>query len=221
MSLATYSDLQTAIGTELGRSDLTGVIPDLIVRFEAKARRALRDWYRTTITLTNTTGDVALAATVSDVLSVARNDGTSGAHNFPLDLISREDYQRWMESESIPSATAGQLCYLDLDVSTGLTTLRFWPPATASGPIANLKVEVVGYLPALSATQTTNALLRDAPDAYLFGSCAEAAKYLQHDERIQVWSADRDQAFKELRIQTERRLYGGAPRRPTLARVFG
>jgi len=221
MALDSYVNLQAAVATELARSDLTGIIPDLIVRFEAKARRALRDWYRTTIPLTNVTGDTALAATVSDVLSVARNDGTSGAHNFPLDLISREDYQRWMESESIPSSTAGQLCYPDLDVTTGLTTLRFWPPATASGPIANLKVEVVGYIPALSASQTTNALLRDAPDAYLFGSCAEAAKYLQHDERIQTWSADRDAAFKELRIQTERRLYGGAPRRVTLPMVFG
>lgn len=221
MALDTYTNLQTAVGAELARSDLAAFVPDFITRFEAKARRALRDWYRTTILLTNTTGDVALAATVSDVLSVARNDGTSGAHNFSLDLISRDDYQRWMESESIPSSTAGQLCYLDLDVTTGLTTLRFWPPATASGPIANLKVEVVGYIPALSATQTTNALLRDAPDAYLYGSCAEAAKYLQHDERIPVWTGERDAAFKELRIQTERRLYGGAPRRVTLPMVFG
>src|SRR5947209_4348530 len=101
--LDSYANLQTAIGTELGRSDLSGVIPDLITRFEVKARRALRDWLRTTLTLTNVTADTVLAATVSDVLSVSRNDGTSGAHNFPLDLISREDYQRWMESESIPS----------------------------------------------------------------------------------------------------------------------
>lgn len=221
MALDTYANLQLAVIAELNRGDLSGVIPDFITRFEAKARRALRDWYRTTIALTNVQGDTALAATVSDVLSVARNDGTSGSHNFPIDLVSREDYQRWLESESAISSTAGQLCYLDLDVTTGLTTLRFWPPASASGPIPNLKVEVVGYIPALSASQTTNALLRDAPDAYLFGSCAEAAKYLQHDERIPIWEGQRDAAFKELRIQTERRLYGGAPRRVTLPMVFG
>src|SRR5881394_3080749 len=145
MSLDSYANLQLAVGTELNRSDLTGIIPDLIVRFEAKARRALRDWYRTTLTLTNVQGDTALAATVSDVLSVARNDGTGGSHNFPLDIVSREDYQRWLESESAISSTAGQLVYLDLDVTTGLTTLRFWPPASASGPIPALKVEVVGY----------------------------------------------------------------------------
>lgn len=221
MALGTYTDLQAAVAAELGRNDLTTVIPDLITRFEAKAKRSLKDWLRATLTLTNVTADTVLAATVGDVLSVAYNDGTSGAHNFSLDLVSRDDYQRWMESESIPSSLAGQLAYVDFDADAGTTTLRFWPPATSTGPIANLKVEYVKLFPALSATQTTNALLREAPDAYLYGSCAEAAKYLQHDERIGMWEQERDAAFKELRILTERRLYGGHPRRVTLPRVFG
>jgi hypothetical protein len=220
MALDSYVALQAAIGTELNRADLITVIPDLVTRFEVKARRALRDWLRTTLTATNVTADYLLPATVSDVLSVSYNQGVSGSHNFNLDLVSKEDYQVWMERESIPSSTAGQLAYVDADINAGTTTLRFWPPATASGPIANLKIEVIQLLPSLSATQTTNALLRDAPDVYLSGSCAEAAKFLQHDERIPVWAADRDAGFKELRILTERRLYGGAPRRITLARVF-
>lgn len=221
MALDSYANLQIAVGAELGRSDLTGVIPDLITRFEAKARRALKDWLRSTLTLTNTTADVVLAATVGDVLSVSRNDGTNGAHNYSLDIVTKDAYQGWMELESIPVATAGQLCYVDYDADAPTVTLRFWPPATATGPIANLKVEYIKILPALSATQTTNALLREAPDAYLFGSCAEAAKYLQHDERIGVWSSERDAALKELRILTERRLYGGHPHRVTLPMVFG
>jgi hypothetical protein len=221
MALGTYTDLQTAVAAELNRSDVAQFIPDFITRFEAKAKRSLREWLRATLTLTNVTADTVLAATVGDVLSVAYNDGTSGAHNFILDVVSREDYQRWMESQSIPSSTAGQLVYVDFDADAGTTTLRFWPSATASGPIANLKVEYVKILPALSATQTTNALLREAPDAYLYGACAEAAKYLQHDERIAVWSAERDAAFTELRILTERRLYGAHPRRVSLPRVFG
>lgn len=221
MSLDTYANLQAAVATELNRSDLTGIIPDLITRFEVKARRALRDWLRATLTATNVTADYVLPATVSEVLSVSYNDGTSGAHNFNLDLVSKSDYQVWMERESIPSSTAGQLCYVDWDVNANTVTLRFWPPATASGPIAKLRIEVVTLLPSLSATQTTNPLLRDAPDLYVNGSCAEAAKFLAHDERIAVWAADRDAGFKELRILTERRLYGGSPRRRELPRIFG
>ena len=101
------------------------------------------------------------------------------------------------------------------------TTLRFWPPATVTGPIANLKISVDGYLPALSGSNPTNALLRDAPDLYLFGALAESAPYLQHDERLQVWEARLSAGVKALRVSTERRLYGGAPRRREFARTFG
>lgn len=221
MSLDTYANLQTAIGAELGRSDLTGVIPDLITRFEAKARRSLKEWLRTSITATAVTADYLLPVTVSDVLSVNINDGVSGAHNYAMDTITKDEYQTFMESASIASSTPGQVCYPDVDVDAGTTTLRFWPPATVSGPIANLKVEIVKVLPALSATQTTNALLREAPDLYLSGSLVEAEKYLMHDERVPLWKEDRDQGFKELRILTDRRLAVGLPRRPMLPRVFG
>lgn len=219
--LDTYDNLQLAIGTELNRSDLTSVIPDLILRFEMKARRELRNWLRTTYTATAVSGDYVLPDTVSDVLSVSYNDGASGTHNFQCDLATKETYQSFMESSSSTSSVAGQLVYPDVDIEAGTTTLRFWPPAGSSSAIANLTIEAVKVLPSLSATQTTNALLREAPDLYLSGSCAEAAKYLQHDERIPVWEKDRDMGFRALRILTERRLYGGAPRRTMLSRVFG
>ena len=221
MGLSTYSDLQAAVQTELNRTDLAAIVPDLITRFEVRARRELRDWLRTTLTATNVTADYALPATVSDVLSVSYHDGTSGAHNFTLDLVSKEGYQGWMDLQSVPVATAGQLAYVDFDADAGTTTLRFWPPATSTGPIANLLIEVVKVLPALSATQTTNALLREAPDAYLYGSLVEAATYLMHDERIPVWEGRLKDCLRGLQILTERRLYGGAPRRRTLSRVFG
>lgn len=221
MSLATYADLQVAIGTELARSDLSAVVPDLITRFEVRARRELRDWLRTTLTATNVTADYLVPATVSDVLSVAYNDGTNGAHNFVLNVFTREAYQGWMELQPQIVATAGQGYYPDVDVDAGTTTLRFWPPAGATGPIANLKLEVIKVLPSLSASQTTNALLRDAPDAYVYGALVEAATYLMHDERIPIWESRLKDCLRGLRILTERRLYGGAPRRHNLVRVFG
>lgn len=220
MSLATYTDLQAAIGAELNR-DVSSIAPDLITRFEVRARRELRDWLRTTLTATAVTADYLLPATVSDVLSVNYRDGASGAHNFIVDLVSKEVYQSFLEDQSSPTSVNGQLVYVDADIDAGTTTLRFWPPASVSAPIANLGIEVIKVLPALSATQTTNALLREAPDCYLWGSCVEAARYLQHDERIGMWSTERDAGFKALRILTERRLYGGSPRRRNLPRVFG
>lgn len=220
MALGTYTDLQAAIAAELARTDLAGVIPDFITRFEAKARRELRDWLRTTVAVTNVTGDYTLAGTTAEVLGVAYNDGANGSHNFPLDLVSRERYQGLLEMQPGTVNPPGQVCYVDTDVSAGTTVLRFWPPIAAGSPIANLKIEAVGYLPALSASQTTNALLRDAPDLYVAGSCAEAARYLQHDERVQGWRDEVTIGFRNLRIATERKLYSGAPRPQALARVF-
>ena len=221
MALDTYANLQTAVADWLNKASLTAQIPDFITLAEARLRRDLKDWLRTTLLATNVTADYALPATVQDVVGVSYNDGAAGAHNFPVDLISRTDYQTWMERDAGANTPAGQLAYPDVDVVTGITTLRFWPPATASGPIANLKITVAGYLPALSNSNPTNALLRDAPDLYLFGALAESAPYLQHDERVPVWEARLSAGVKALRVSTERRLYGGAPRRREFARVFG
>lgn len=218
MSLATYDDLKAAVGAELNRADLATVVPDFIARFEADARRKLRDWLRFSVSLTNLTGDTAVAATVSEVLGVAMNDGANGANNRPLMILSREDYQRFLESNS--NAASPQAVFVDFDADAPSTTLRFWPPIPSGSPVANLRVEAVKVLPSLSATQTTNALLREAPDLYLFGSCIEAATYLQHDERIPEWRDQVRDGYRELRIQSERRIYGAQPHPRTLPVVF-
>lgn len=219
MAITSYAELQTSVASFLARSDLTGVIPDFITMFEARAKRELREWLTFTVTATNLTTDYTLPATVSDVLGVWHNDGPSGANNRPLHMITGEEYHLWMESDS----TAGgpvDLVYVDYDADAPATVLRFYRPASVTGPLANLKVEAVKVLPALSASQTTNALLREAPDLYLFGSCAEAAKYLQHDERVALWSADRDAGFRNLRVLSERRRYGALPRARLARTVF-
>lgn len=219
MSLATYSDLQAAIGNELNRADLATAIPDFITRFESKARRKLKDWLRFSADLTSVTGDTTLAAEVSEVLGVAHNDGANGANNVSLALVSREQYHALMHADA--NAGNPQAVFVDWDADSPNTTLRFWPPASASAPVANLRVEAVKVLPSLSDSQTSNALLRDAPDLYLYGSLMEAASYLQHDERIPVWREEVRDGLRDLRIQSERRLYGGQPRPRPLPVVFG
>ncbi len=217
----TYAGLLASVADWLNKTSLTAQIPDFVVLAEARLRRELKNWLRTTVLATNITADYQVPGTVQDVVGVAYNDGSAGAHNFPVDLINDTDYQAWMERDAGANTPPGQLAFPDLDVVAGTTVLRFWPPATATGPIANLKIKVAGYLPALSGSNPTNALLRDAPDLYLFGALAESAPYLQHDERLPTWEARLSAGVKALRVSTERRLYGGAPRRREFARVFG
>jgi hypothetical protein len=43
-------------------------------------------------------------------------------------------------------------------------------------------------VPALSDANTTNWLLTDSPDVYLYGSLLQTAPYLRDDERAAVWA---------------------------------
>jgi hypothetical protein len=211
VSITTYAELQTAVAGWVNRSDLSARVPEFIALFEARARRDLKDWLRFSLTLTTVTGDIALAATVSEVLGVF--------DTFPLRMVTREELGYWMELDS-NARQPSEMVFVDYDANAPSTTLRFYPPASASGPIASLTVDAVMVLPALSDSATTNALLREAPDAYLYGSLAESAPYLMHDERLPMWEARAAKAIKDLRIQSERRLYGGTPHPRPLARVF-
>ena len=63
MSIATYSDLQTAIASWIARQDLAANIPDFIALFESVANRRLRlRQQESAATLTPSSGVAALPA---------------------------------------------------------------------------------------------------------------------------------------------------------------
>lgn len=220
MAITTYAELQTAVANWLDRSDLTARIPEFIALAEGRFRRELREWLRSSISATAVTDDYVVAATVEAVLGVAYDDGAGGTYNHPLDLITWDDYHARMgcSAEVRAPVTA---CYVDRDESGNTTTLRFYPPVSAASPIDALTINVVGYLPALSVSATSNRLLTVAPDVYLYGSLVEAGEYLQHDERVPRWESRASQAIAALRMQTDRKLYGGVPRPRALPVVLG
>jgi hypothetical protein len=217
MAINSYSELQDAVSNWLNRTDLSVRVPEFIALAEARFRRELREWLRTSIALTNITGDTALAATVDAVLGVAYADGT---RHHSLGLLTWNDYHEWMARDaSVRSPAAG--VYVDRDEMAGTTTLRFYPPASAGSPITAVSVYCVGYLPALRDSAPTNRLLAVASDVYLFGSLAESAPYLQHDERLGMWESRAAQGIKGLIMQTERKMFGGQPRPAKLPVVLG
>lgn len=214
-----YAELQSTIASWLARDDMTGVIPTLIELAEARFRRDLKAWLKTTYENNTITDDLVLPSTVDTVLSVAYNDGPGGTYNHPLALITETDYQYRMSAN--PGVTSpARACWVDRDEDQGTTTLHFFPPASVGAAISNLKVGYIKALPALSDVNPTNALLTAAPDVYLYGALAESAPYLEHDERVPVWEARALSGIKGLNIQAERRRYSGAPRPVRLKRVF-
>jgi hypothetical protein len=62
----------------------------------------------------------------------------------------------------------------------------------------------------LSDSNTTNWLLDDHPDLYLFGSLARAEAYLKDDERVAFWKSAEDEALSEvIREANQKRMPAG------------
>jgi hypothetical protein len=89
-------------------------------------------------------------------------------------------------------------------------------------PDGEYQAQLVYYakLAKLSNANTTNWLLTQAPDVYLYGSLLQAAPYLQDDARIPVWSELYQSGLDQLQIADDRgSTSGGAIL--TRARTFG
>jgi hypothetical protein len=59
-------------------------------------------------------------------------------------------------------------------------------------------------IPALSVSNTTNWLLTDSPDLYLYGALLQAAPYLQDDQRISTWGTLYERCLNDLKVSDER-----------------
>lgn len=179
MALATYADLQAAIQDYLDDSTMTARITDFIVLFEVKARRALRtsDTVSTATATTDATGEVALPADFRGVKRVAIN-GES------LNFITPEDAA---DRNAIESAR-----------STYAYTIEGRTLTVVPAGSVTITLVYTASLPALSVSNTSNWVLTRHPDAYLYGSLAEAEAYGFDDPRLAMWKALANDALGQI-----------------------
>lgn len=173
MALDSYSALKTAVADWLNKSSLSGVgdrAAEFITLAEAQMNRELdtREMVKT-ISLTLSDEEVGLPCDFAGVLSF-RIDGTPSVS---LDYV-------------LPSA-------LDEAFSaTGKPTRYTITDAIILDPVPDAEYEArLRYrkrIPALSASCTTNWLLRKHPDAYLYGALSQALVYFRDDERTAITS---------------------------------
>lgn len=171
MDLSTYSGLQAAIASYLTRDDLSDVIPTFIALFESKFSRVQTlSQMETTATLTpGVDGTVSLPADFSELRYVQANGAPA--------------YMLTASNAAASSSIAG---------TSGLVRSYFIRGnKLATAPISQYGLTIGYYakVPALSATNTTNWLLTQYPDAYLYGSLAEAAAFQMDDTALQRWEA--------------------------------
>ena len=63
---------------------------------------------------------------------------------------------------------------------------------------------------ALSGTNTTEQMLTDNPDIYLYGSLLEAEPFIMNDERVPLWSQGFQQAVSDLQEQDNKDRHSGS-----------
>lgn len=210
MSITDYASLQTAVMSWLARSDAvtTAQVPTFIALAESAIRRVLRDdTGRATITIS--AESTPLPPYVTEIRSLRVITGLPQL-SVPIIVTTTEIMS---DFRAATHNIAGTPRYAAV---VGGNLLVVPQPDAAY----DCDMTYFTSLPALSTTNTTNTVLTNNPDVYLYGTLAHAEGFLEHDERIPLWKSAFDSALKELDDARQRREYGPSRQRAGLPRVF-
>lgn len=206
MAITTYSELKTAIANWLNRDDLTSTIPDFIALAEAQMNRSVR--HRKMVTRSDATLDTPYFAVPGDWLQTIRFQLNTNPVT-PLLFVTPEQA---LEESMVYSAGQQPLFYTTIGE-------QFQVVPT---PDTSYDAELLYYakIPALSDSNTTNWLLTESPDIYLYGSLVQSAPYLKEDERINVWAGLYQRLHDDM-MQADERARIGSSKLKSRFRTFG
>jgi len=198
MAITNYANLQTTIADFLNRDDLTSVIPTFIQLCEANINRNVRHWKMETRTSGQQSAGDQYMQIPADWIETIRFHVT-GSGTSPIDLISRAAMQDKRAGAEDTSGTPRYYTHAD-------SQFELYPT-----PDATTNVELLYYakVPDL-ATNSTNWLLEEAPDVYLYGSLLHSAPYLQEDSRMAVWAQMASASVARLNEASEQARYSGS-----------
>lgn len=197
MAFTNYTTLQAALADWLNRTDLTATIPDFVALTESELNRRLRHWR---------------------MLETATATASSQYTSLPSD---------WLEGVRVSVATTPER---ELEYVTPREMADLRSVYTAGGvpkfyTIAGSEIEVIPspdssytlnlmyyeQIPDL-ASNSTNWVLTNHPDIYLYGPLLQAAPYLHNDERVVLWQSRFEKAMEELRVEGDNGQISGQPK---------
>jgi hypothetical protein len=188
LSLATYSDLQSAVASWLDRSDLTSVVPDLITIAETRIFRELRSKDMETSFSTAIASGVIALPTSYVGLKYAYVDGT------PTQWLERKPAQ-WIYQNYPTRAAENKPAFIAREGSNFI----FGPYPDSAYTVKGVYYKNIGPL-----SSSAHAVFTANPDLYLFGSLVEAAPYLKNDVRLTLWEARYQQSLKAAQGTSDR-----------------
>lgn len=190
MSIGTYAELQSAVASWLDRTDLTARIPDFIALAEADIN-AVFD-------LRTIEQDATLTAVVGQ-RTIALPTGYRDPLNlWPIGPVGRLDPLRFVLPELIETITINSVprawC---IDGSN----IAFNCPS--DGTYTTYTLRYRGGL-ALSDSVTTNLVLTNYPNVYLFGAMKEASPFLRDPEAMGIWEGKYGDAIAKAKAKEAR-----------------
>ena len=194
MALSNYTDLQAICADFLNRSDLTDIIKDWIKMAEAEFNRVLRT--REMAVRTRSPLSTQYVKLPPDFIGM-RNIELITTPITPLEYRNPHT----LDIHRSNDATGKPLYY-----SVIQDNLEFAPV-----PDSEYTLEIVYYqkVPALSV-HTTNWLLDNHPDAYIYGTLLQSPVYLGHDERITLWLGRYNQIIEQITTSDQKASFSGS-----------
>lgn len=190
MSITTYAELQTAVANWLHRDDLTAIIPDFITLAESRINSDLQANVKET--------DTTLVTVIGQDYSALPTDFVSP---IALNVL----YSVGGVQEDVP-----QFLPQFLTVSTSQSAPYQWAISgdviSYGQPLDRAYTIIFRYLGkfSLSATATTNWLLTNHPDVYLWGALLEAAIYAQDNENLSLYGSKFENSLKFVKLKENR-----------------
>lgn len=193
--ITNYTNLQTAVGDYLARSDLSTFIPNFIQNAEEKLLRTLRLRFMET----------ALSGTISSGVLALPSDYLELKYAY----VNKAPIQ-WLKR--VPPEEV----YRDYPVRSGAEIPRviaregtnfIFGPYPAAYAIAGIYYAKPTLL--RDDGDGSNWFTTDAPDLLLYASLMEAEPFLQNDARLQTWRLLYDDALTRVQVQEKEENYSG------------
>jgi len=195
MTFTRYSGLKAAIADFLLRSDLDEAIPTFIMLAEASINRDLRHWRQEKRSVAQL--DTQYSAIPTDYLRPIRLQITDA----PTGEVAPISTAQMMQLRGDRNDRVGRPTHYALTAGS----LELFPTPDIT---YNASLVYYGRIEALT-DNTTNWLLTEAPDVYLYGALIHTAPYLKDDPRISVWGSLYTAAMTALNSTSDDAKYGG------------
>ena len=197
MAIGTYAELQTAVANWLDRDDLTARIPEFIALAEARMNRVLRIRLMEAKYTASTVAAQRNYALPTSYIQM-RNFQINTSPITPLQYVTPEIYDRLWGGST--------------DGTPQFYTIVAGEVQLGPLPASILTMEMLFYkkITALSGSNTTEAMLTDNPDVYLYGALLEAEPFIMNDERVGLWAQGFQQAIADLQEQDNKDRHSGS-----------